>query len=56
MSALATVAAFLLQHADLIGLLKDALDGGADKDELVKTIKASMVAASDAEMIREGVT
>ncbi len=56
MNALAMIAAFLLEHADLIGLLKDAIDGGASKEELVKTIKASMVAASDAEMIREGVT
>ncbi len=56
MSALALVAAFLLEHADLIGVLKDAIDGGASKADLEKAIKASMIAASDAEMIREGVT
>ncbi len=56
MNALATIAAFLLEHADLIGELKDAIDGGATKEDLVKAIKSSMVAASDAEMIREGVT
>ena len=53
MGALASIAAFLLEHADLIGELANALAGGASKDDLRKAIRASMVAASDAEMKKE---
>lgn len=53
MGALAAVATFLLEHADLIEVLYDAIRGGASKDELKKAIRASMVAASDAAMLAE---
>lgn len=41
---------FLLEHLDLITAIKDALDGGASKADILKGIKASMVAVSDADM------
>ncbi len=44
---------FLVEHLGLLEALKDAIDGGTSKEELMKAIKASMVAASDAEMHRE---
>ncbi len=56
MSVLAQIAAFLLAHSELIELVKKAIDGGSTDEEIMQTIKAAMVAASDAEMIREGVT
>lgn len=48
-----TVLMFLLEHADLIEALRDALKGGATREELLKTIRASQVAASDALMREE---
>lgn len=53
MEALITIAGFLLQHADIITLIMKAINGGANKDNIVKAIEAEMVAASDAEMKRE---
>ncbi len=47
------LATFLLEHADLIDLVMKAIEGGASKEDLVKAVRASMVAASDAEMRRE---
>ncbi|MBA2684750.1 MAG: hypothetical protein H0U66_09690 [Gemmatimonadaceae bacterium] len=47
------LATFLLEHADLIDLVMKAIEGGASKDDLVKAVRASMVAASDVEMARE---
>ncbi len=44
---------FLINHLDLISAIKDAIDGGAKHEDVLKAIKASMVAASDAEMHRE---
>jgi len=53
MGALAEIAAFLLEHADLIGELSNAIKGGASKDDLKKAIRDSLVAASDAAMKAE---
>ncbi len=47
------VGEFLLSHADLLNALMEAIEGGASKDELMKAIRASMVAASDEQMKRE---
>lgn len=44
---------FFIKHGDLINALFEAIEGGATKEELLKAIRASMVAASDAEMARE---
>ncbi len=44
---------FLLKHADLVNAVMEAIEGGASKEEMLKAIRASMVAASDAEMQRE---
>ncbi len=44
---------FLLKHGDLINAVMEAIEGGASKEEMMKAIRASMVAASDAEMRRE---
>jgi hypothetical protein len=53
MEALVAIAGFLLEHADLITLVMNAIKGGANKDNIVKAIQAEMLAASDAEMKRE---
>lgn len=50
MSALTSILAFLLEHADLIGDIKEAVESGVTKDSLRKIIRESMVAASDAQM------
>ncbi len=47
------VGEFLLSHADLLNALMEAIEGGADKDSLMKAIRASMVAAADEQMKRE---
>jgi hypothetical protein len=39
---------FLIEHGDTILAIKDALSGGQTKAQLIATIRASMVAASDA--------
>ncbi len=39
--------------AALVPLIRDALSKGATREDVEKTIEASMVAASDAEMLRE---
>ncbi len=41
---------FLLKHGDLINAVMEAIEGGASKEEMMKAIRASMVAASDADM------
>jgi len=53
LAVLAKWTEFLLAHMDLIMMIKNAIDGGASKSEIVKAIEAGMVAASDAEMDRE---
>lgn len=50
MTALAEIAGFLLEHADLIQLVAQALEGGAPKDALMEAIRKEMVAAADAQM------
>jgi len=44
---------FLLKHGELVNALMEAIEGGTTKEELMRAIRASMVAASDAEMKRE---
>lgn len=44
---------FLLKHGELINAIMEAIEGGATKEEVLKAIRASVVAASDAEMKRE---
>lgn len=53
MDAIAKIAGFLLEHADLIGLIMNAVEAGMEKETLMNAVKAAMVAASDAEMKRE---
>lgn len=49
-TTLEDLAKFLLDHADLIKDLYDALEQGVNKDSLKKTILDAKVAASDAQM------
>ncbi len=44
---------FLLKHGDLVNAVMEAIEGGASKDEMMKAIRASMVAVSDADMKEE---
>lgn len=53
MGALAAVAAFLVEHSDLIELAGEAITKGVTKETLLTLIRKSMVEASDAEMKRE---
>lgn len=47
------VGEFLLEHADLIGEIKDVIDSGASKDSVVKAIRALKVKISDDAMKEE---
>lgn len=49
----ASVLLFLAEHFELVEALIEAVDGGATKEELLRSIKASMVAASNERMKRE---
>ncbi|HXG69974.1 MAG TPA: hypothetical protein VNJ04_05095 [Gemmatimonadaceae bacterium] len=51
--ALLIFARFLVAHGDLVNALMDAIDGGADRESVLKAIRASMVAVSDEQMKRE---
>lgn len=53
MDAIARIALFLLNHADLVDLLISAIEGGASKDLLMKAVKDAMVEASNVEMKAE---
>lgn len=53
LEVLTMVGGFLASHPDLIMAVKSAIESGTDKDTLMRLIKDSMVAASDAEMKRE---
>lgn len=53
MGAVGAALAFLLENLDIIEAVGKAIAGGASKEDLLKGIKATMVAASDAEMHRE---
>ena len=53
LEVLAEIGAFIVEYADLIFAIKEALAKGASKADIMKGIKASMVTASDAEMLRE---
>lgn len=48
MGALASVGAFLVEHADLIGDIVEALEKGTPKDAIKAAIRAAKVQASDA--------
>ncbi len=50
---LTLLAEFLLKHGDLINAVMEAIEGGASKEEMMKAIRASMVAVSDVDMKRE---
>ena len=53
MTALAKILALLAEHADLIELLVEAIEGGTRKDALSAAIRAAMIEASDAAMREE---
>lgn len=44
---------FLLEHAGLIDAIKDAIDAGTSKEDLLRVIRESQIAASDAAMKEE---
>ena len=50
---LTLLAQFLLEHGDLVNAVMEAVDGGAKKEDILKAIRASMVAASDEVMKQE---
>ncbi len=50
---LVAMGTFLLEHGELLNALMEAIDGGTTKEELLRAIRASMVAASDEQMKRE---
>jgi hypothetical protein len=39
---------FLLDHADLLNAIWEAVQGGATKEDILKAIRASQLAAADA--------
>ncbi len=45
--------AFMLEHLSLIEAVYDVIEGGAKKEDVEKAIRATAIAASDAEMHRE---
>lgn len=51
--AISAFLTFLLEHTELLNALMEAIEGGADKDSLMKAIRASMVAAADEQMKAE---
>jgi hypothetical protein len=53
MSAIAKILAFLAEHADLVELLVDAVEGGTTKEALAAAIRAAAVETSDAAMREE---
>ncbi len=53
MSAVAKLLALLAEHADIIELLVEAIEGGTKKDALTTAIRAAMIDASDAAMSEE---
>jgi hypothetical protein len=53
MSAVAKILLFLADHSDVIDLLVEALEGGANKDSVKAAIRSAMIDASDAAMREE---
>lgn len=53
MPVVAKVLGFLAEHFELVEALIEAVDNGATKEELMRSIKATMVAASVERMKRE---
>ena len=47
------VLSFLIEHLSLITAIKEAIDSGASNDSLLKAIRESQIAASDAIMHAE---
>ena len=48
MALLVPFLTFMLDHADLINAIWEAVDGGASKSDILAGIKAAQVAAADA--------
>jgi hypothetical protein len=48
MTAIVPFLRFLIEHADIVGAVYDAIDGGLSKEEVLAGIKAAQVAAADA--------
>ncbi len=48
MEALLAVGKFLVDNHELVSAIQEAIEGGATHDEILASIKATMVAASDA--------
>jgi hypothetical protein len=55
MDIVVAILSFIVEHLDAVTLLKEAIERGK-KEDVMKALKASMIAASDAEMQREGIT
>lgn len=53
MIAIGEALEFLLRHLDLIDAIRRALDSGATKEDVLKGIERTIVAASDEQMRRE---
>lgn len=52
-TTIAEIGSFLLEHADTIVAIKEAIGSGASKEDVLRAIRSSMVAASDALMDQE---
>lgn len=50
---MAAALAFLFEHLDVVEALYEVITGGAKKTDVLKAIRATAVAASDAEMHKE---
>lgn len=53
MPVVAKILGFLAEHFELVEALVEAMDAGATKAEILRSIKATMVAASVERMRRE---
>ena len=50
---IAKILAFLLEHVELVEAIYEVIEGGAKKEDVLKAVRATAIAASDAEMHRE---
>lgn len=48
LTTVAEIGTFLAEHSDVIEAIREALGGGATKEQILLGIRASMVATSDA--------
>lgn len=53
LKALEDIGGFLLEHKELVSLLKNAIDQGVQPSTLHDSIKAAMITASDEQMKKE---